>query len=123
VAAADVLDESVSGGDDSCAAELFEPAHRSQSGLQPSVIGFDRVISVALSDMAGGRHQLVEHPRIGSRVISGDLNRRCPMVQGASEEKPGDRQVPLRETNTSMTCPNSSMARYRYIPTVRQLWH
>jgi hypothetical protein len=41
MAAADVLDERVPGADDSCAAELFEAAHRSQSGLQPSVIGFD----------------------------------------------------------------------------------
>ena len=81
--------------DDSCAAELFEPAHRSQSGLQPSVIGFDRVISVLLGDMTGSGHQLVEHSRVGSRVISGDLNRRRPVFQGASEESPGGRQIPL----------------------------
>jgi hypothetical protein len=56
MAAADVLDECVPGDDYSCAAELFEPAYRSQSGLQPSVIGFDRIISVSLGDMAGGRH-------------------------------------------------------------------
>ena len=46
MAAADVLDERVPGGDDLYAAELFEPAHRSQSRFQPSVIGFDRVVSV-----------------------------------------------------------------------------
>jgi hypothetical protein len=82
VAAADVLDEGVAGSDYSCAAELFEPAHGSQSGLQPSVIAFDRIISVLLGDMAGARHQLVEHPRVGSRVIGGDLNRGRPMFQG-----------------------------------------
>ena len=95
VAAADVLDEGVSGGDDSYAAELFEPAHRSQSGFQPSVIGFDRVISVLLGDMTGGGYQLVEHPRVGSRVISDDLHRGRPVVQGAREKSPGGRQVPL----------------------------
>ena len=78
VAAADVLDEGVSGGDDSCAAELFEPAHGSQSGFQPSVIGFDRVVSVLLGDMTGGRRQLIEHPRVGGRAISADLNRGPP---------------------------------------------
>ena len=45
MAAADVLDEGVPGADDSCAAELFEAAHRSQSGLQPSVLGFDPVVN------------------------------------------------------------------------------
>src|SRR5207248_9844742 len=93
VAAADVLDEGVPGGDYSCAAELFEPAHRSQSGLQPSVIGFDRVVSVLLGDMAGGRHQLVEYPRIGGRVISGHLNRGRPVFQGTGEESPGGQRV------------------------------
>jgi hypothetical protein len=92
--AADVLDEGVSGGDDSCAAELCEPAHGSQSGFQPSVIGFDRVVSVLLGDMAGG-HQLVEHPWAGGRVISGDLGRGLPVFQGTGEESPGGRQVPF----------------------------
>jgi len=45
MAAADVLDECVPGGNYSCAAKLFEPAHRSQSGFQLSVIGFDRVVN------------------------------------------------------------------------------
>src|SRR5919206_1731297 len=95
MATADVLDKRVPGGDYLYTAELFEPAHRSQSGFQPSVIGFDRVSSVLLSDMGGGRHQLVEHPRVGGRVISGDLNRRRPVFQGTGKESPGGRQVPL----------------------------
>src|SRR4051794_4979669 len=45
--------------------------------------------------MTGARHQLVEYPRVGGRVISGDLGRRRPVVQGAGEESPGGRQVPL----------------------------
>ena len=83
------------GGGYSCAAELFEPAYRSQSGLQPSVIGFDWIISVSLGDMAGGRHQLVEYPRVGGRVISGDLNWGRPVFQGTGEESPGGHHVPL----------------------------
>src|SRR5918998_4659727 len=79
VAAADVLDEGVSGGDYSCAAEAFEPAHRSQSGLQPSVIGFNRVISVLLGDMAGGGHHLVEDPPGERRQVRAELKGRGPM--------------------------------------------
>jgi hypothetical protein len=114
MAAVDVLDEGVPGGGYSCAAELFEPAHCSQSGLQPSVIGFDRIISVLLGDMAGGRHQLVEYPRVGGRVISGDLDRGRPVFQGVGEESPGATRSRFSATNTSMTCPNWSMARHRY---------
>ena len=93
--ASEVLDEGVPGSGYSCAAELFEPAHGSQAGFQPSMIGFDRVVSVLLGDMAGGGHQLVEHPRVGGRVISGDLTRRRPVLQGTGKESPGGFQVPL----------------------------
>ena len=65
---------------------VVEPVHGSQAGFQPSMIGFDRVVSVLLGDMTGSGHQLVEHPRVGGRVISGDLNRRRPVLQGAGEE-------------------------------------
>jgi len=41
VSAADVLHECVPGADHACAAELFQAAHRPQSGLQAAVIGFD----------------------------------------------------------------------------------
>jgi hypothetical protein len=93
--AAEVLDERVSGADDSRAAELFEATHRSQSGLQPSVIGFDRIVSVLLGDMTGRRHQLIEHPWVGGRAVSGHLDRGRPVLQGVGEELPGGRQVPL----------------------------
>jgi hypothetical protein len=90
---ADVLDEGVPGSDHSCAAELFEPTHRSQSGFQPSGIGFDRVVSVLLGDMAGSGHQLVEHPRVGGRVISGDLDRGRPMFRGPDWPRPEQLQM------------------------------
>jgi hypothetical protein len=95
MAAADVLDERVPGGDYLYAAELFEPAHRPQSGFQPSVIGFDRVVSVLLGDMTGGRHQLIEHPRVGGRAISGDLDRGRPVIKGTGEESASGGQIPL----------------------------
>src|SRR5438270_12177110 len=94
MAAADVLDERVPGGDYSCAAELFEPAHRSQSGFQPSVIGFDRVVSVLLGDMADGGHQLIEHPRVGGRAISADLDPARPVIKGTGEESASGGQIP-----------------------------
>ena len=66
MAAADVLDERVPGADYPCAAELFEAAHRSQSGLQPSVIGFNPIVRILLGDMTGHGHKLIEHPRVGA---------------------------------------------------------
>src|SRR5918911_7247 len=105
MAAADVLNERVSSTNDTCAAELFEPAHRLQSGLQPSVIGFDRIVSVLLGDMTGGRHQLIEHPRVGGGTISGDLDRGRRVIQGAVKNRRVAARSRFSETSTSMTCP------------------
>jgi hypothetical protein len=46
VAAAQILDERVPGGDDPCGPAAFQAARRPQPGLQPSMIGLDRVIRV-----------------------------------------------------------------------------
>jgi hypothetical protein len=54
VAAAQVLDEGVPGADHSGRAELFEAAHRSQSGLESAMVSFDEIIDVLLCDVAGG---------------------------------------------------------------------
>src|SRR6185312_11305647 len=114
MAAADVLDERVPGGDNLYAAELFEPAHRSQSGFQPSVIGFDRVVSVLLGDMTGGRRQLIEHPRVGGRAISGDLDRGRPVIKGTGEESASGGQIPLLGDHDVNDLADWSIARYRY---------
>jgi hypothetical protein len=45
VAAAQILDERMPGGHDPRGPEAFQAAHRPQPGLQPSVIGFDRVVA------------------------------------------------------------------------------
>jgi hypothetical protein len=47
VAAADVLDEGVSGADHSGRAKLFEAAHQPQPSLEPPMICFDNVIGAA----------------------------------------------------------------------------
>jgi hypothetical protein len=48
VAAAQILDESVPGGDDPRGPVAFESAHRPEPGLQPPVICFDRAVGVPL---------------------------------------------------------------------------
>jgi hypothetical protein len=51
VAAAEVLHEGMSSGDHGGGPELFESAHRPQPDLQPSVMGFHRVVAVLLGDV------------------------------------------------------------------------
>lgn len=46
VAATKVLHERVSGTDNSGRAEPFQPTHRSQPGLELSMIGFDGIVGV-----------------------------------------------------------------------------
>ena len=111
VAAAEVLDEGVSGADHSGRAELGEAAHRSQSGLEPALVGFDGVIGVLLSDVAYGGQQFVEHAGVGRCPVGGDVARAVP----CSSARVKNRRVAVRslfsETSTSMTCPYWSIAR------------
>jgi hypothetical protein len=51
VAAAEVLRESVAGGQDPRGPAAFDSAHRPEPGFQPPVICFDRVVRVALDGM------------------------------------------------------------------------
>jgi hypothetical protein len=75
VAAAEVLDEGVSGTDHAGRAESFEATHRPEPGRESSMIGLDRVIRVLPQDMAHGRQQLIEHPRISRCPIGAHLAR------------------------------------------------
>jgi hypothetical protein len=43
----------------------------------------------------GGRRQLLEHPRVGGRAVSGDLDRGRPVIKGAGEESASGGQIPL----------------------------
>jgi hypothetical protein len=95
MATADVLNERVPCGDHLRAAELLEATHRSQAGLQPSVIRFDRVVRVLLGDMTGGGYQLLEHPWVGGRPVGGDLDGGRPVLKCAGEESPGGRHIPF----------------------------
>jgi hypothetical protein len=51
VAAAEVLHERVTGGDDPRGAVAFRAAHRPEPGLQPAVICLDGVVRVPLDAM------------------------------------------------------------------------
>jgi hypothetical protein len=55
VAAADVLDECVSGADHAGRAEPLEATHGPESILEPSMIGLDWIIPVLPHDVARGR--------------------------------------------------------------------
>jgi len=53
VAAAEILHERVPGGDDPRGPVAFQAAHRPQAGFQQAVIGFYRVVRVALDGVQG----------------------------------------------------------------------
>jgi hypothetical protein len=61
VAAADVLNERVSGDDDSGSVIRFQAAHRSQALLQLPVICFHAVVGVELRAVPGTRGQLIKN--------------------------------------------------------------
>ena len=48
VAAVQILDERVPGGENARGAAAFQAAHRPEPGCQPAVIGLDRIIRVLL---------------------------------------------------------------------------
>ncbi len=54
VSAAQILDERMPGGDDPRGPVAFQAAHRPQPGLQPPMIGFDRIIGVTLDGVQRG---------------------------------------------------------------------
>jgi hypothetical protein len=60
VAAAEVLDEGVSGDDDLGCDVCSQAPHRSEPVLEPAVIGFDRVVGVLLDVMPRGAQQLID---------------------------------------------------------------
>src|SRR5450755_4146145 len=95
VAAADVLDEGVTGGEDPRGPGALESAHGPEPGFEPPVIGLDRVVRVPLDCMQGRGDQLV--PARSALV----KNRRA-----AARSRRSD-------SSTSMTWPCWSIARYR----------
>jgi hypothetical protein len=65
VAAAQVLDEGMSCGEDPGGAGTLQAAHRPQPCLQPPVVRLDRVVRVPLNSVQGRGNQLVEDSRVG----------------------------------------------------------
>ena len=53
VAAAQILDEGMPGGQGPRGPVAFQAAHRPEAGFQPPVICFDRVVRIALDGMQG----------------------------------------------------------------------
>ena len=96
VSTAQVLDERMPATDNLGGADAFQAAHRSRSGLQPAVIGFDRVVGVLLHDVPRLGHELVEHPRVSRGPVGGHLGRPSRHAQGPGKELAGCRQIPLR---------------------------
>ena len=94
VAAAEVLDEGVPGGDDPRGPVALESAHRPEPGLQPPVIGLDRIIGPALDGVQRRGNQLVKDPRIGGGAVSGDFDRDRARAQRPGEEPPGGQVAP-----------------------------
>jgi hypothetical protein len=64
VSAAEVLHEGMSSGDHGGGPEAFEPTHRPQPSLQPTVIGFYPIVCVLLGDMRCGWNEFVQRPQV-----------------------------------------------------------
>jgi hypothetical protein len=109
--AAEVLHEGVPGGQDPRGPVAFQAAHRPQPGLQPSVIGLDRIVRVALDGVQSGGDQPVQDPRIGrarSVVTSaGTVPARSARVKNRRAAARSRRA----DSSTSMTWPCWSTAR------------
>jgi hypothetical protein len=88
VASTQVLDERVTRGDGPGAAASFEAAHRSKSGLEPTVIGLDHVVRVALDPVQRVRDQLIQDPWVDRGPVGSDLHRDGSGAQRTSEELP-----------------------------------
>jgi hypothetical protein len=96
VSTAQVLDERMPATDQLGGADAFQAAHRSRAGLQPAVIGSNRVVGVLLHDVARLGHELVDHTRVRRGPIGGHLGRPSRRAQGPGKELAGSRQIPLR---------------------------
>ena len=59
------------------------------------MISFDGIVRVSLHDVARGRQQLIEYPRIGRRAIGAHLCGVWAMVEGTSKESARGRQIPV----------------------------
>jgi hypothetical protein len=104
-------------------ADAFQAAHRSGSGLQPPVIGFNRVVGVLLHDVPRLGHELVEHTGYaGARLVVTSVGRRAAFSARAKNRRVAARSR-FGEARTSMTCPCWSIARLWMPETVHTSRH
>lgn len=111
VAAAEILHEGMTWGEDPRGAMPLQPAHRPQPSFQPPVVCLDGVIRVTLDGVQRRGNQFVEHPRVGRGAVGGYLGRDDADTQRPGEEVPCGGQVAPRDNRTSMTWPCWSTAR------------
>src|ERR1019366_7449868 len=114
VAAAQVLHEGVTGGQDPCWPVPLQTAHRPEPGSEPPVIRLHRVVRVPLRGVPGRGDQLAGHPGAGGGTAGGDRGGDRSGLHRADDEAPGGRQVaPDRERDVDDQA-SWPAARYRY---------
>src|SRR2546427_7475108 len=79
-AAAEVLDEGMPGDDHFGRTVSLQPSHGSESGLEASVVGLQRVVRMDLRAMECGRQQLVEDAGVDAVPVGRDLHRLHPVA-------------------------------------------
>jgi hypothetical protein len=115
VASPDILDERMTGGDHRDAVVPLEPAHRSQSCLQPAVVALDPIVGAPVGAVPRRYQPLLQHHRIGRCSVGDDLGGpNLGRAGGLAEEPAGGTGVPPRGDKYVTTCPNWSIARYTY---------
>jgi hypothetical protein len=77
------------------------------------MIGLDRIIGMALHDVARCGQQVINRSRIGGRLIGAHLTGVWAVFPCPGGEPASGRQIRFSQASTSMTCPNWSIARYR----------
>ena len=93
VAASKVLDERVTPHHDRSCPVGSQPSHRSQPGLEPSVIILYPVVGVLLGVMNRVRDKLVDHAKQRCCQIGGDLGGSTVNRQRTIEERSGGTEV------------------------------
>jgi hypothetical protein len=53
----------------------LRPPHQTKPCLQPAVIRFNPVVGIPIGAMPRRRQQLLQHDRVGARVVGDDLHR------------------------------------------------
>ena len=87
MAAANVLDERLTLDDDARGAVAFQPAHRSQPGFQPAVVGWDTIVGLLDCVVQRVRCQLTDRFRQRCRPV-GDHHAGLAVVTDRVRDEP-----------------------------------